>query len=69
MNNELKARAIVYAGVRRAYGWEEPLSDAQSRTEHPEEWCSCTHHQTEHHGPKGDGPCSAKDCTCLRFDR
>lgn len=69
MDNALRAAGAVYAGVREAYGWQEPLSDAQSRVAHPEEWCSCTHHTTEHHGPKGDGPCSATGCACVRFDR
>lgn len=65
----LKVRAEMLAGASRAYGYQQPLSDAASRELEPANWCTCSHHTTEHHGPRGDRECSATGCDCKAFRR
>lgn len=59
-----RVRSLVYTTAAAAYGYRGLDDDEQSRDLHPEGWCSCGHHTTEHHGPHGDGECSAAGCLC-----
>lgn len=62
-----RVRALVFNGAAEAYGYRGHLTDEQSRDLHPEEWCSCGHHTSEHHGLTGDGGCSADGCQCYQM--
>lgn len=66
---DIKVEAELVAGAAHAYGYRPSLTDEQSRELRPEEWCNCSHHITEHHGPHGDQACSATDCPCTAFAR
>ena len=54
-----RVRALVLAGVARAYGSEDP--------EPEEPLCNCFHYLTEHHGPDAHGRCSATGCACEAY--
>jgi hypothetical protein len=63
-----RVRALVLNEAAEAYGYRQSLTDEQSRSLHPEQWCRCGHHTSEHHGPEGNLDCSARACPCTRME-